>query len=30
MHPVVDSRALAERIFAGYVHRQPGFTDLFD
>ena len=30
MHPVVDSRVLAERIFAGYVDRQPGFTDLFD
>ena len=29
-HPVVDSRPLAERIFAGYVERQPGFADLFD
>jgi 6-phospho-beta-glucosidase len=29
-HPVVDSRPLAERIFAGYVDRQPGFSDLFD
>ena len=28
-HPVVDSRLLAERIFAGYVDRQPGFADLF-
>ena len=30
MHPVVDSRPLAERIFAGYADRQPGFADLFD
>jgi 6-phospho-beta-glucosidase len=29
-HPVVDSRPLAERIFAGYVDRQPGFAELFD
>ena len=29
-HPVVDSRTLAEQIFAGYLERQPGFTDLFD
>jgi 6-phospho-beta-glucosidase len=29
-HPVVDSRPLAERIFAGYVERQPGFAALFD
>jgi 6-phospho-beta-glucosidase len=29
-HPVVDSRPLAERIFAGYGQRQPGFADLFD
>ena len=29
-HPVVDSRALAERIFATYVERQPGFAGLFD
>jgi len=29
-HPVVDSRPLAERIFAGYAERQPGFADLFD
>ena len=29
-HPVVDSRPIAERIFAGYVERQPGFADLFD
>ena len=29
-HPVVGSRPLAERIFAGYVDRQPGFADLFD
>ena len=30
MHPVVDSRPLAERIFAGYIERQSGFADLFD
>lgn len=30
LHPVVDSRSLAERIFAGYLERLPGFTDLFD
>jgi 6-phospho-beta-glucosidase len=29
-HPVVGSRPLAERIFAGYLERQPGFADLFD
>ena len=29
-HPVVASRPLAERIFAGYLERQPGFADLFD
>jgi 6-phospho-beta-glucosidase len=29
-HPVVDSLPLAERIFAGYVERQPGFAGLFD
>jgi 6-phospho-beta-glucosidase len=28
-HPVVDSRPMAERIFEGYVARQPGFADLF-
>jgi 6-phospho-beta-glucosidase len=28
-HPVVDSRPMAERIFAGYLARQPGFADLF-
>ena len=30
LHPVVDSRSLAERIFAGYLERQPGFAGLFD
>jgi 6-phospho-beta-glucosidase len=29
-HPVVGSRALAERVFAGYLERQRGFADLFD
>lgn len=29
-HPVVGSRPLAERIFAGYLQRQPGFAGLFD
>jgi 6-phospho-beta-glucosidase len=29
-HPVVGSRPLAERIFASYLERQPGFADLFD
>ena len=29
-HPVVGSRPLAERIFAGYLERQPGFANLFD
>ena len=28
-HPVVDSRPMAERIFEGYIARQPGFADLF-
>lgn len=30
LHPLVDSRPLAERIFAGYFERQRGFADLFD
>lgn len=30
LHPVVASRPLAERVFAGYVDRQPGFEELFD
>ena len=29
-HPVVGARPLAERIFAGYLERQPGFAELFD